>query len=140
MAKIKLEFDYEIDFFLLGISCHLPDYRTAFILNKLLHFDFDRQKDIDLQRSKQGNKQYHSLFLHDDEENYTTAYLIANRSTSGYFVPELKQLDYFLQLWLPNNESDMFNEIHEQLISEKSILACVKVDPDQLKSKHNFFF
>ena len=140
MAKIKLDFDYEIDFFLLGFSCHLPDYRTAFILNKLLRVDFERQKDIDLQRSKKTKKQFYPFFQFDDPENYATLHLIGNRSSSGFFVPEMKQMDYFLQLWLPNQETELLEEVLQKLQEESSILACLKIDPEQLKSKHNFFF
>lgn len=140
MAKLKLEFDYEIDFFLLGISCHLPDYRTAFVINKALHLDLERQEDMDLRRGRNNEKHYFSFFQHDDPENYLTVNLINNRSEKGFFVPEHKQMDYFLQLWLPNNEEDILIEMQKKIQAQSNILACVSFDADALKSKNNFFF
>lgn len=141
MAKLKLEFDYEIDFLLLGISCHLPDYRLAWILNKELKIDLERQKDIDLQLSKKSHeKGFFSCFNYDNEESYTTINLIANRCDKGFFCNELKQLDYFLQLWLPDSDEKGADSVLDSLKKNSQIITCVKVDTEKLKSKNNFIF
>lgn len=140
MAKLKLDFEYEIDFFLLGLSCHLPDYRLAYILNKELKIDLVRQQDLDLKTSKSKDKGFYSYYQYDNEELYTTIGLIANRSEVGYYVPELKQMDYFLQLWLPNFEEEELNDVMLKLKKSQQILACINIDVESLKSKNNFLF
>lgn len=138
MAKLKLAFDYDFDFSLIGISCHQPNYRLAWILNNLLSIDMQRGNDLDLIINKKGEKGFFSCFQHDDEENYTTLNLISNRSENGYFVPEHKQLDYFLQVWLPDNEG--VKVLIQELKKDTHILACIPIEVEELKSKHNFLF
>ncbi len=138
MPKLKLELDYDFDFALIGISCHQPNYRLAWLLNSILNIDLERSDDLDLMLNKKGEKGYFSFFHYDDSDNFTTVNLIANRSENGFFVPEMKQLDYFLQLWLPENEN--LSELHQKIKKNEQILACVNIEPETLKSKHNFLF
>lgn len=140
MGKLKLEFEYEIDFFLVGISCHLPDYRLAYLLNKTLKIDLIRQKDLDLKINKATNKGYFSFYQYDNEELFTTVNLISNRCELGYFASELKQLDYFLQLWLPNSEEEELQEVLKKIKKTPQIITCIDIDAENLKAKNNFIF
>ena len=140
MGKTTLEFEFEFDFHLLGVSCHLSDYRLAWIINQALGIDLERKEDIDLMLGK--NKEEHGLFSfyqYDNEENYTTINLISNRCEKGNYCGELKQLDYFLQLWLPESEEeDYINDIISKLKTSHHINAVIDIDVESLKSKNNF--
>ena len=47
MAKIfKPEIDYEADLILIGISCHLKDYRLVHYLNKYKQINLTRFDDL----------------------------------------------------------------------------------------------
>ena len=138
MGKLKLELNYDFDFHLLGISCHQPNYRLAWIINKMLAVDLQRKDDLDLILNKKGEQGFFSFFTFDDSDNFTAVNLISNRSEKGFFVPEHKQLDYFLQLWLPENEN--IQDLHQKIKKNEHILACITIDVDELKSKHNFLF
>lgn len=140
MAKLKLDLEYEFDFALLGLSCPLPDYRLAHYVNKVLDLDLIRIQDIDVHQKKADGDKYFSLFQDDDEELYTTINLISNRSQNGYFIPELKQLDYFLQLWLPEIDENLVEEYRLKLNGNSHIATCIPIDVEQLKSKNNFLF
>ncbi len=140
MAKLKLDFEIEIDFFLLGISCHLPSYRFAHILNDLIGIDLERKEDLDLKLSKKNDKGYFTFYQYDNEESYTTIHLIGNRCEKGHFASELKQMDYFLQLWLPNSEEEELRIIKEKITTCPQVIACMDVDANGLKSKNNFLF
>jgi len=140
MGKMTLDFEFEFDFYLLGISCHQSDYRLAWIINQALEIDLERKEDIDLMLGK--NKEEHGLFSfyhYDNEENYTTINLISNRCEKGNYCGELKQLDYFLQLWLPESEEeDGTKSIISKLRTSPHINAVIDIDVESLKSKNNF--
>jgi len=141
MAKLTLDFEFEFDFLLLGISCHLSDYRLAWIINQTLEIDLERKEDIDLLLGK--NKEENGLFSYyqyDNEENYTTINLISNRCEKGNFCGELKQLDYFVQMWLPEADEDNIKTIAKKLKSSPHIIAAIDIDIETLKSKNNFIF
>lgn len=140
MVKLKLDFEYEIDFFLIGISCHLPDYRLAYILNQALKIDLIREKDLDLKMNKSNDKGFFSFYRYDNEELFTTINLISNRCELGYFASELKQLDYFLQLWLPNSEEEELQEVIKTIKKNPQIIACIEIETEKLKAKDNFIF
>ncbi|MFT6746980.1 MAG: hypothetical protein ACJAZ2_001325 [Glaciecola sp.] len=139
MAKLTLEIEFEFDFHLLGISCHLPDYRLAWIINNKLGIDLERKEDLDLflGRKKEENGMF-SFFQYDNIENYTTINLIANRSEKGYFCGELKQLDYFIQLWLPESDRDELATISNKLKKSPQVNAVIDIEVETLKSKNNF--
>ena len=97
MAKhvLKLEDDY--DFILVGISCHLKDYRLGWALNKQLDIELiKREKDLEIFDRKEGKVERFAMSEYIDEETETIYSLVANRCADGYLVPEHRQADYFL--------------------------------------------
>ena len=92
MKKRQLQFEIELDFALIGISCHLKDYRFVWLLNKVLQSSFIKKK---------------RFLLHDGECHFSqfeypmelsTAYIFTNRSATGYLVKRKPQIDYWLRL------------------------------------------
>lgn len=138
MSKLVLEVEYDFDFALFGVSSHVANYRLAWGMNQLFEIDLERVSDIDLSfgPKKKGN---FSLYRFDDEECYTTFHLISNRCSVGYLIPELKQIDYFVQYWGPmsDNELTLFKD---QLRDIPSVLASMEIDPMELKSRNNLLF
>ncbi len=125
---LEVEFDYEFD--LIGISCHLRDYRLCFELNRLL--------DINLVRADQGAETGSGEFavFHDRcEETRTEIRLIVNRGDSGFLIPEKRQADYLLML--RDNARWESDELMEMLKSHQQILTAFEIDPEGLKSKEN---
>lgn len=138
MSKLLLELEYDFDFTLYGVSSHVANYRLAWGLNQLFDLDLERVDDIDLSfgSSKKGD---FSLYKFEDEESYSTLHLMSNRCSLGYLIPELKQMDYFIQYWGPmsNMELDQFKN---ELRNSPSVLAVIDIDTMALKSRNNLLF
>ena len=98
MKKKHLQFEIELDFSLVGISCHLKDYRFVWLLNKALKSNFIQTKQFYLNDSDSSFSQF------EDPMELSTAYIFANKSKTGYLVSGKSQVDYWLKLEEPDNE------------------------------------
>jgi len=138
MSKLVLDLEFDFDFSLFGISSHVANYRIAWGMNKLFEIDLERVDDIDLSfdSNKKGN---FSLYKFDDEESYTTFHLLSNRCDTGYLIPELKQIDYFIQYWGPMSDKEL-SSFNDELREIPSVLAAIQIDPMELKSRNNLLF
>jgi hypothetical protein len=138
MSKLILELDFDFDFSLFGISSHVPNYRLAWGINNLFETDLERSDDIDLsfENDKIGS---FSLYKFDDAESYTTFHLLSNRCETGYLIPELKQIDFFIQYWGPMGKSEL-SSFKDELREIPSVLASIQIDPMELKSRNNLLF
>lgn len=137
MSKQVLEVEFDFDFSLFGISCHSANYRLAWALNKNLDLDLERTDDIELSFGESTG--FFSFYKYDDEESYTTYHLISNRSDAGYLIPEMKQIDFFLQYWGPMSEADLAH-LPEDLRKVTSVLTAINIDPMSLKNRNNLLF
>ena len=98
MKKKWLQFEIELDFVLVGISCHLKDYRFVWLLNKALQTNFIKTKQLCLIDSERHFSQFECPM------ELSTAYIFTNRSATGYLVNGKQQVDYWLKLEEPDNE------------------------------------
>jgi hypothetical protein len=86
--KILLESPAEpSSFTIIGISCHLKDYRLSFMLNQSLPAGFKKMEDF---------PGVFSLYLYRDEECRNSFYLLSNRNEERILFPELKQTDFIM--------------------------------------------
>lgn len=139
MAKkqtFTLDFVPDYDFIVIGIFCAYRDYRTCFELNRVLNLNLVRQDDLEVVLEKKGSSGAFAWFfqLNDDEEEY---YLIANKGTHGYFIPELKQTDYFLVIKNPSRYTSC-DELERRIRFVAIISSTNEIDPHELKSAENF--
>lgn len=75
-------------FTLIGISCHLKDFRLSFLLNRQLELDLVKMDDF---------RDFSFYFCRDDDR-MNSYFLLGNRGQESILMPELKQTDYFLLL------------------------------------------
>ena len=95
--KIFLEIRSEPAIFtLIGISCHLKDYRISFLLNKHLGLDFLKMEDLKITLTDKKDPAEFSLYNYYDEDYFNRYYLICNRSQEYVLAPEIKQVDFLL--------------------------------------------
>lgn len=135
MGKLKLQVEYDFDFTLIGISCHEPDYRFTWHVNRNTGMNF--QKEDDLQMPLKDNVvSSHSIFSCHIEENFCTYYLIGNKGTGGLLIPESKHTDYFLMIKGPVQD-DALEELTGQIRSISRVLTVFNVNVNELKSKYN---
>lgn len=137
MSKILLTLDEDYDFTLIGISCHSKDYRLCWEINKALNIDLVRTEDLEIR--KKGEVNSHSFYEFIDDDNYLEYYLISNRGSSGFLIPEQKSVDFFLMA--KGNISDSHTKDTISKINALSlVLTSFSINPDMLKSKQNLLF
>jgi hypothetical protein len=137
--KYLLEDDFEYDFYLIGISCHEKDYRVCWGVNQVLEVLLSKEeREIEVFHKKENIRSKHALFSTYDIDNDEEVHLIANRSKSGYLIPEQKQADYLLMV-----KGEGILEIDDVVPLLKKIsfvLTAFNIEVSQLKSKDNLIF
>jgi len=81
---------------LIGISCHLMDYRLLHLLNKEIGFNFGKEDDLALNASSTKPGTSFSLYSFKDEDQRNSYYLIANFSQDIVLIPEYKHTDFVM--------------------------------------------
>ena len=137
MKKYTLEPDFDFDFLLFGISCHLKDYRLAWGINNSLELDLIRVENhkVFIRKISQEPAEF-SMFFYEEEENHCQYILVANHCEDGALVLDLKHFDYFLII-----RGAMFEEVEEQMLenlrSINSVNLVNELVPSTIKSKNN---
>ncbi|MBD78986.1 MAG: hypothetical protein CL840_08715 [Crocinitomicaceae bacterium] len=134
MTTTKLEFEYDYDFFLIGIFCHFKDYRLAWSLNRNLDFDLEKQGDYVLETKDQ--QQRFSAYNYHIESQDLYYYLLNNRSENGLLIPEKREVDYFL-IVDGLVESSKKGELIKSIRSLNEVLSAAEINPSELNSKQN---
>ena len=98
VKKHKLEVAIDEDFCLLGLVADQPDYRLCLLINRSLGFNLLKQEDLVLFHRKLNQDQEFSHFEYFDDESLLTYRVIGNRAENGYFLDELKNLDYLVHI------------------------------------------
>ncbi len=134
-----LKFEIDLDFILIAVTISLKDYRVCYFINKHLHFNFSRQADLAIDISPNAEPAYFSLYHDYHEAGDTSYYLIANKGTGGYLIPEMSRTDYFLMIKYFIDDEELDN-ILTGLNRIPEIVAAAKIDPKKLKSRENLLF
>ena len=93
MKTIKVENEYEIDFLILGVNCHLKSYKLCWEINKKLKTNFIKTKNHP-HYQKEG--QNFERFTYTKKTTKTQYNILTNRSDTGYLDPSNKGINYFL--------------------------------------------
>jgi hypothetical protein len=130
----KLSVKTEHDSVLIGISSHENDYRLSWAINKHLGTNLIKAENLIVYHEKFDVDQEFSLFVFEDEDSMLKYQLIANKCDNGYLIPELSNIDFFLQIHgeIDNNYTGM---LLEKLKRIYLITAAFVIDPSSLKSK-----
>lgn len=158
MAKLKLyidEFD-EIDYELIAIHTVLEDYRLAFLINQKLQILLARTPQ-DFEMESPNGTALLSRFIYEDTSTGAFWSLLQNRGdvttanaasdlfgqsdvsfgSQNFLLPELKRVDYLLQLQDGNQPADAIVSDLQQM---DWITTAYRVDVSQIKSKNNLIF
>ena len=116
-----------------GISCHVPDYRLCWSLNRALGLDLTRRRSDILEENK-GRKLHFPVFEQADEEGGLRWSLVCNTCGRSKLVPDHKAADYYL---LIDQETALREErILERVRAAEFVLTAFPVSLDELKSGH----
>jgi len=139
LNKKVLKFEIDLDFELIAITSSLKDYRLCFLINRALNFDFAKTDDLQLDLLPGPGKAFFSFYKYNQGDNGAEFFLISNKGTEGYLIPEMNKTDYLLMIknYIDENELE---ELVTGLNRVPEIVAAVKVDPKKIKSRENLLF
>lgn len=138
VKKIQFKVEYDSAYSLIGISCHLKDYRFMFHLNKLMGFDFKRVEDLPAYQSKTKNMNNYSLFLYKDPINHLVYYFIGNRSEEGTLLPGEKNIDFVLMMKGPVGKTKR-NKIIQTIKNIPNVLTAYEIAVSSIKDADMVF-
>ena len=139
MNKLILKYELDLDFVLIALTVPLRDYRLCFNINKQLNLEFYRIEELSLQVNSNSAVSYFSRYHYHFPQTETDFYLLANKGTESFLIPEMKTVDYFIVIKNYVDEEDLLNFI-TGLNKIPEVQVAVEVDPQKLKSKENLIF
>ena len=139
MNKTTLKFELDLNFVLVAITTQLKDYMFCFKTNKQLGTDFSKIADLELPFNTDEDPFYFRRYFFLLPESETELYILANKGTEGFLVPEMKKVDFFLLIQNYIDSEDLKRIIYG-LNKIPEVLVAVEVDPKKLKSKENLIF
>lgn len=128
----------EENYCLLGISSDEPDYKLCWLINDHLRMSFLKTDNLHVFHKKLNKDQEFSLFQYDDENAMLVYRIIANRSDTGNFLNELKNIDYLLHIQGDLIQDDI-SVLIRNLNALDAIRMCVPVDLGKLKEKDRLY-
>ena len=134
VKKHKLTLSIEENYCLLGIVSDEPDYKVCWRINQTFGMSFEKLDDLQLYHRKLSAEQFFSLFWYPDEDTMLTYRFIKNRSDQGYFLDEVKNLDYLIHIQgeIVTEKIDLFIGL---LGSLPSVRMCAPVDLGKIKDR-----
>jgi len=134
VKRHKLAMAIEEDFCLLGVVTDEPDYKLCWLINQALGTRFLKQDDLELFHRKLDRDQVFSLFAFSDDESLLTYRIIKNRAKEGYFLDEMKNLDYLVHIQ-GDIASEKINAFLQGTAAIPGIRMCVPVDLKMIRNK-----
>ncbi len=129
---VRLRIGETSGFALIGISSHENDYRLVWAMNNAFSFQFTRIENQVIFNAKLNADLEFSRFIYTDEDKYLTYHLISNRCPDGFLFPEIKNLDYLLQI-TGEIDSNQLASVFRELKKVSMVSAVFMIDPKQLK-------
>lgn len=112
----KLSFDYDSQFYLIGIASHENDYRLSWAINKFLHWNLVKTNDLQINHPRHKVELNYSMY-HFVDDSGLSYHLIANKSEKGFLLPDFKNIDYVLKV----TGEDDFSPVNELIQKLKKI-------------------
>ena len=136
--KILLKIRSEPAFYtLIGVSCHLMDYRLLHLLNKELGFNFSKEDDLKINVSAMKQAIPFSFYTYKDEDQRNSYNLIANFSQDVVLVPEFKHTDFIMLI-----EGDFKKHKKDTLLkairSVPKVLTAFEIKVTDIKNPETF--
>lgn len=134
VKKHKLDLAIEEDFCLLGVVSDEPDYKLCWMINQQLDMNFEKQDALQIYHRKMDLEQLFSNFSYHDDDALITYRLIKNRAEQGYFLDELKNIDYLIHIQGEINTSRIRNFMLS-IAALEPVRMCVPSDLSRIKNK-----
>lgn len=138
VKKHKLALAIEEDFCLLGVVTDEPDFKLCWLINQTLDMNFEKQDELQLFHRKLGEEQAFSLFAYHDRESLISYRIIRNRADKGYFLDELKNIDYLIHIQGEFSTTRISNFMLS-VGKLEPVRMCVPSDLSRIKNKERLF-
>ena len=122
------------DYCLLGIVSDEPEYKLTWSMNEVLQTSFQRMEDLSLYHKKGQSEQRFSLYLYEEENTMLTYRIIRNRSENGYFLSDLKNIDYVIHIQ-GELDTDRVSDFIRQANQLDTIRMCIPIELSKLKDR-----
>jgi len=135
----KLEVEPDFSFILIGISSHESDYKLIWAINAKLELKLSRIPNLVISDPKSSLTQEFSYYSGESREGDFQIHFLANKCDSGFLIPELGNIDFFLKL-----TGEIYDQhkktILDGLKDTGLVLATFQIQPETLKSKGRLVF
>ena len=130
---LKLKIEENADYRMIGISSHENDYRLVWAINNQLKMQFVRIDNLVIIDEKSKLDLEFSRYLYPDEDRYLKYYLISNRCPNGYLFPELRNLDFLLQV-VGDTDHTVLEEMTKNFRKIEIVSAVFTIRPEQIRN------
>ncbi|HOR60294.1 MAG TPA: IPExxxVDY family protein, partial [Bacteroidales bacterium] len=108
-------------------------------LGKFFKAEFVKQEDIEIKDKKYTETQIFVSYKCQPSNISLSLRLIVNKTNVGYIVEELKNIDYFLQVF-DNQDEAYFGKIISDIKTISSVSAVFNLDLSKIKSKEKLLY
>lgn len=136
MNKTYLKLSLDLDFVLIAVTAAVKDYVLCHRINNNLSFEFERIDDHEVYHNIDEDPLAFSRYYHFVEQGEIEYYLVNNRNSEGFLVPEMKKVDFFIIIHQYVDDEDL-NFILTRLNKLADIQVAAQINPAKLKSKEN---
>lgn len=135
----KLTFFEEYDFKIIGITSHENDYHLCWKINQSLDLHLVRLEDLHTFNIKFKINQDFSLYQYSDEDTMAEYHLISNRCENGYFLEELRNIDFLMKI-SGDMDEQFISDLLSRLRTIEGVTAAFELYPSQLRSREKLIF
>ena len=136
LNKTYLKLSLDLDFVLIAITASLKDYVLCHKINTNLSFNFEKIADHEVYFKINEPALAFSKYYFYIEQGENEYFIVNNRNSEGFLIPEMNRVDYFLIIHNYLDQEDL-NYILRGLNKLPDIQVAAQVDPYRLKSREN---
>lgn len=136
MNKTYLKLSLDLDFVLIAITASLKDYVLCHKINTNLGFEFCKIDDHEVYFNTDEAPLAFSKYYFFVEEGELEYYLVSNRNSEGFLVPEMSKVDFFMIIHQFIDKEDL-NFMITGLNKMPDIQVAALIDVRKLKTKEN---
>lgn len=134
VTRVQLKVNQNDESALIGIVTAEPDYKLSLSLNKNLKIFLKSTKPVAIS-SETGEDLIFSRFSDSSGSHGIVYDLISNRTGKNFLLKKLKNVDFILQIYNPENQVET-DEVISSLRNTDHITAVFVLDRESLKDKN----
>ena len=136
MNRTYLKLALDLDFVLIAITASLKDYILCHKINTSLPLSFTKVNDHEVYFNIDEPPLAFSKYYFFNEQTENEYFIVNNRNTEGFLIPEMKKVDFFMVIQQFIDKEDVLY-ILAGLNKLADIQVAAQIDPAKLKSKEN---